>query len=332
MKNIVNHINTAFYIAPFVNAVCRSGTLEEKILIFKSMLKHEAFKELPSTKRGHFLGDTEKLVEQAVRVVTNVKNRQTKAQDAGLELLQNMIENNHLLDHKVLLFLLEPGQIDKNIAGLVANKLMAKYQRPVCVLTKVIEDEGLPWDEPIDPTISYQGSARGCEKVGILDFKKICHDTGVTEYEIGHPNAFGLSILDKNIKTFIEETDKSLKDISNEAIYYVDNIYKNCDLKPEDILEIANYENLWGKDVDEPLICIEGLKVSADMVTVYQKKDNTLKITLPNDISLIKFKATEDECYKLQNTNGYYELNIIGRANKNEWAGNVFAQILIEDY
>ena len=358
MKNIVNHINTAFYIAPFVNAVCRSGTLEEKILIFKSMLKHEAFKELPSTKRGHFLGDTEKLVEQAVRVVTNVKNRQTKAQDAGLELLQNMIENNHLLDHKVLLFLLEPGQIDKNIAGLVANKLMAKYQRPVCVLTKVIEKKeikdpikvrffdndkfiGEPYEEwdmpPFDPPYhmiisSYQGSARGCEKVGILDFKKICHDTGVTEYEIGHPNAFGLSILDKNIKTFIEETDKSLKDISNEAIYYVDNIYKNCDLKPEDILEIANYENLWGKDVDEPLICIEGLKVSADMVTVYQKKDNTLKITLPNDISLIKFKATDDECYKLQNTNGYYELNIIGRANKNEWAGNVFAQILIEDY
>lgn len=280
MKNTVNHINTAFYIAPFVNAVCRSGTLEEKILIFKSMLKHEAFKELPSTKRGHFLGDTEKLVEQAVRVVTNVKNRQTKAQEAGLELLQNMIESNHLLDHKVLLFLLEPGQIDKNIAGLVANKLMAKYQRPVCVLTKVIEDEGLPWDEPVNPIISYQGSARGCEKVGILDFKKICHDTGVTEYEIGHPNAFGLSILDKNIKTFIEETDKSLKDISNEAIYYVDNIYKNCDLKPEDILEIANYENLWGKDVDEPLICIEGLKVSADMVTIYQKKDNTLKISL----------------------------------------------------
>jgi len=37
------------------------------------------------------------------------------------------------------------------------------------------------------------------------------------------------------------------------------------------------------------------------MVTVYQKKDNTLKITLPNGISLMKFKATDEECYKLQN-------------------------------
>jgi hypothetical protein len=48
-----------------------------------------------------------------------------------------MIEDKHLLDHKVLLFLLNPGQIDRNIAGLIANKFMAKYQRPVCLLTKV---------------------------------------------------------------------------------------------------------------------------------------------------------------------------------------------------
>lgn len=75
-----------------------------------------------------------------MRIVTNVKNRQTKAQDAGLELLEKKIESEHLLDHKVLLFLLEPGQVNKNVAGLVANKLMAKYQRPVCVLTRTYED------------------------------------------------------------------------------------------------------------------------------------------------------------------------------------------------
>ena len=105
------------------------------------MLKHKAFTVLPSTKRGHKLGETEQLVEQAMRVVANVKARQTKAQDTGLELLERLIEERNLLDHKVLLFLLEPGQIDKNIAGLVANKLMAKYQRPVCVLTKTISQK-----------------------------------------------------------------------------------------------------------------------------------------------------------------------------------------------
>ncbi|MBR3673936.1 MAG: hypothetical protein IKN65_06635 [Clostridia bacterium] len=107
------------------------------------MLKYEAFKTLPSTKRGHRLGETEKLVEQAMRIVTNVKSRQTKAQDAMLDTLEQMIIDKNLLEHKVLLFLMEPGQIEKNIAGLCANKMMAKYQRPTCILTKTIEEDGI---------------------------------------------------------------------------------------------------------------------------------------------------------------------------------------------
>ena len=88
-------------------------------------------------------------------------------------------------------------------------------------------------------------------------------------------------------------------------------------------------EDLWGQNVSEPLLCIEHLKVTAEMVTVYQKRDNTLKITLPNRISLMKFKATDEECEKLQNNPGYYEMNIIGKANRNEWNGNVTAQLFI---
>jgi single-stranded DNA-specific DHH superfamily exonuclease len=101
-----------------------------------------------------------------MRVVTNVKNRQTKAQDAGLATIESMIEQKGLLNHKVLLFLLEPGQVDRNIAGLIANKIMAKYQRPVCLLTKITEYEKSdipPWEVNESATIiSYQGSARGC--------------------------------------------------------------------------------------------------------------------------------------------------------------------------
>ena len=337
MKNKINHMSVAFYIAPYVNAICRSGSIEQKQLVFESMLKYKAFTILPSTKRGHALGETEQLVEQAIRTVANVKARQTKAQDAGLDLLEQMIQDQNLLNHKVLLFLLEPGQIDRNIAGLSANKLMAKYQRPVCVLTKVTEYTDLytpPWEESFEkPLVTYQGSARGCDKVGINDFKSICAETGVCEYCTGHPGAFGLSIKQENIQAFIKKTDAALKDMPDEAIYYVDYIYNEKDLKADDILAIADMEDLWGKDIQEPLLCIKNVNVSSDMVTVYQKKDNTLKITLSNGISLMKFKATDEECDKLQNQGfGYMELNIIGRANKNEWIGNVTPQIFIQDY
>ena len=337
MKNKINHMNVAFYIAPYINAICRSGSVEQKQLVFESMLKYKAFTILPSTKRGHVLGETEQLVEQAMRIVTNVKARQTKAQDAGLALLEQMIQQQKLLEHKVLLFLLEPGQIDRNIAGLSANKLMAKYQRPVCVLTKVTEYEKSdipPWEVNESATIiSYQGSARGCDRVGINDFKSICADTGLCEYCTGHPGAFGLGIKEENIQSFIKKTDAALKDMPDEAIYYVDYIYYGNNINSNDILTIAEMDDLWGKDMQEPLICIKGIKVSSDMVTIYQKKDNTLKITLPNNISLMKFKATDEECYKLQNQGfGYMQLDIIGKANKNEWMGNISPQIFIENY
>lgn len=336
MKNKVNHMSVAFYVAPYVNAICRSGTIEQKTLVFKSMLKYQAFKEVLSTKRGHLLGQKEQLVEQAMRVVTNVKNRQTKAQDAGLATIENMIEQKGLLNHKVLLFLLEPGQVDRNIAGLIANKIMAKYQRPVCLLTKVTEYEKSdipPWEVNESATIiSYQGSARGCQKVGVTDFKSICAATGVTMYQTGHPNAFGLGILEQNIPAFIQKTDAALVDMQDEAVYYVDYIYDGDNIQPIDILTIADMQDLWGKDIDEPYLCIKNICINSDMVTVYKKKDNTLKITLSNGISLMKFKATDEQCEMLQNSDGYYTLDIIGRANKNEWMGHVSAQIFIEDY
>lgn len=333
LKGKINSIGIAFYVAPYVNSMTRSGTVEEKLLLFESMLNHKAFQQVLSTKRGHSLNAKETIVAQAIRVATNVKNRQTKAQDDGLDLIEEKIQKQNLLSHKVLLFLLEPGQIDRNIAGLVANKIMAKYQRPVCVLTKVVEDgQSLPWDPPANPIVSYQGSARGCDKIGVTDFKSICQQTRVCQYAEGHPGAFGISVRKQDIPTFINRTDQLLKDINDEAIYYVDYIYKNQYINSDQILEIADMDQFWGKDIDEPYIAIEGLKVTSSMVTIYQKTTNTLKISLQNNISLIKFKATDEQCEKLQNHKGYYEINIIGRCNKNEWNGYVTPQIFIQDY
>lgn len=331
----VTPMGAAFYIAPFVNAMVRSGTDEEKELLFSSMLNHKAFVKIPSTKRGHKLGEEERLVDQAVRTCTNVKNRQTRAQDAGLEFLEKMIVEKNLLNNKVLLFLLEPGQVDKNIAGLIANKFMAKYQRPCCILTKVVDSEG---------NVSYQGSARGYDKSGITNFKDICSASPGVMYAEGHQGAFGLGLdlgkYDENsaevfgdeIYQFLYHTDEALKDMSSEPTYMVDYIYQGEHVDPQNILDIADLDELWGKDMDEPFICIEHLKVTKDMVTLMSPdKKPTLKITLPNKVSLIKFGSSQEEYEKFLSA-GYKEFNIIGRCNKNEWNGYITPQIFIEDY
>ena len=319
----ITSIDAAFYIVPMINAVQRSGTIEEKELLFKSMLKYEAFEMIDSTKRG-CKGQTERLVEQAVRMSTNVKNRQTRVQDASIEYLEDLIEKNNLLDHKVLLFTLEPGKVDKNVAGLIANKFAAKYQRPCCILTKGQNENN---------EIIYSGSARGYEMSGISNFKDICEETNFIEWTAGHQNAFGLCITSGKVKYFLEKTDEALANMSSEPVYYVDYIYSGADVHPVDILEISNLKPLWGKDMDEPLIAIKDIKISKDLVTVYRKTSNTLKITLPNKVSLMKFNATDEECEALENhTGAYVQLDIVGKCNKNEWMGNISPQIFIEDY
>lgn len=324
----VTPMGAAFYIAPFVNAMVRSGTLEEKELLFKSMLINEAFKIIPSNKRGHKPGDMEKLVEQALRTATNVKNRQTRAQDLAMELIEGRIEKENMMEHKVLLFLMEPGQIDRNIAGLCANKIMAKYQRPVCILTQKQEIDQLG-----SSYLTYQGSARGCDKVGINNFKDICVETGAIIYAEGHQGAFGLGIAAEKINDFIAATDEILKDMPNEPIYYVDYIYEGCNIKPTDILDIASLENLWGKDMDEALIAIHNLKVTKDMITLMSPdKKPTLKITLPNKIAIIQFGFSQEKFDELMPDEGYIALDIIGRCHINEWNGYTTAQLMIEDY
>ena len=345
LKGKVNSIGAAFYIAPFVNAMVRSGTQEEKELLFQSMLTFKAFEILPSTKRGHKPGETETLVEQALRVATNVKNRQTRAQE------------QNLLEHKVLLFLLEPGQIDRNIAGLIANKFMAKYQRPCCILTKVTERIGgemiipqvgpLP-DEvdyvPVKTKISYQGSARGYDKSGITNFKDICAAAPGVMFAEGHQGAFGLGIefgyLEEEhgaevngeyIIQFLEYTDEVLKDMDSEPTYLVDFIYKGENVPPQDILDVAHMDDFWGKDFDEPYIVIENLKITKDMFVVYKKKTNTAKFTLSNKINLLLFNADDEFCELFEN-NACVTINVLGQCRENEWNGYVTPQIEIKDF
>lgn len=320
-----------FYIVPLVNAITRSGTMEEKSLILQSMLKFKALEEVPSTKRGHKAGETETIVAQAVRTCTNVKNRQTRAEDAGIELVTHLIEKDHMMDHKVLLFLLEPGQIKAEIRGLVANKLMAKYQRPCCMLTKVDKD-GL---------ISYQGSARGCDMVGVTEFKDICASTGVVDYTIGHQGAFGLGItagrhderegevFGENICQFLDKTDEILKDMPDEPIYYVDYLWRPNDVNPEAILEIADMDKYWGKDMQPALVAIKGLQITKSQLTMMAS--NTMKITLPNGVAMIKFRTPDEEFDKLYSENGYVEVNVVAECNANEWMGNVSPQLMIKD-
>lgn len=324
LGNYITSWGAAFYIAPFVNAMIRSGTQEEKNLLFNSMLNFIAFNEVPSTKRGHQVNETEIIVEQSIRTCINVKNRQSKAQDQNLAFFENLIKEQKLLDNKILLFLVEPTAVDKNIAGLIANKLMAKYSKPCCILIKNIDKE--------TGEINYQGSARGCDKTGITNFKDICESTGETIFTAGHQGAFGLGIAADKIKIFLQKVNNILKDVNDETVYNVDYVFNSNNIIPMIILDIANMDNYWGKDIEEALVALEKIQITENMVTLMSPdKFPTLKITIPNKISLIKFGSSQEE-YESFISTGIITANFVCKCNKNEWNGNIAPQLFIEDY
>lgn len=149
----------------------------------------------------------------------------------------------------------------------------------------------------------------------------------------GINGAFGLGIAASQIDNFIKRTDELLKDMSDEPIYYVDYIYEGYNVNPENILDIASLDDLWGKEMDEALVAIKNLKVTKDMITLMSPdKKPTLKITLPNRVALIKFNSNEEEYENLLSEEGYIAIDIVGKCNQNNWMGNIYPQILIEEY
>lgn len=321
----LNPFTISFYVAPYVNATIRVGTQDEKLILFESMLDFKAEELIPSTKRG-CKGQFETRVEQACRNCTNLKNRQNKARDASLDMINRKIENENLLEHKLLVIQIpKVEEINSNITGLIANQIASTYQRPTLLLNERQSENG---------ELLWAGSARNYSNSAIADFRQYVTDTELTQLAQGHGSAFGFSILDADLAEFWRRTDEDLKDFDFSPCYKVDYIFQGKDFQGSDILKIADLKSLWGQGVEEALIAIEDLHVSTNNVTLMSKDKNpTLKITLDNGTSLIKFGSSEEEYATLADSSlGCVNINVVGKCDRNEWNGRISPQIHVEDY
>lgn len=305
----------AFYIAPLINAVVRAGTHEERIFIFECFLDEIANELLPSTKRGSKPGDTETRVEQGVRVAVNIRNRQKREQDKAAKIFEQYI-NQEYLDNNSLIVLDTGGTVAKDLNGLIANQIQAKYKRPTLVVSEM---DGY-----------IEGSARGYESNIMKDFKNYVINSGLAEFAEGHPNAFGVRFTKENFKKFIEFSNKDLDYGDAHKEYDVDFIIDYEDLDSDMILEIAKLEKFWGTGLQEPLIMFKNVII--DKTKKFLMKGNTLKL-MAKDIPCIKFRAPEGAFEELA-PNEYINsiVDIVGKPNLNVFNGQINAQIFIEDY
>ena len=325
----ITPFGVAFYIAPYINAVTRCGSQEEKLILFESMLDFKAYEQIPSTKRG-FKGTYETRVEQACRNCTNIKNRQNKARDASLKIIEQIIEEEDLLKNQILIVRLPAKYaIDKNLTGLVATKIANQFQKPTMILNEThVKNEDTGIEELI-----WAGSGRIFSQSNFTTFKDFLEESGYFEMAQGHQGAFGCAILDTNIEPFTQYANTALANFDFTPKYYIDLEYDANYLIPADVLNIANFDNLWGQGIEEPFILVKNLKVSKENISLL--KETTLKITIPadgQDISLIKFGSSKSEFESLYSDLGYVTIDVIGHFQKNVWNGNVSPQINIEDF
>lgn len=148
-----------------------------------------------------------------------------------------------------------------------------------------------------------------------------------------HANALGVGIEDTLFNNFINYSNQALENFDFTPCYKVDFILNGNDFKGKDIIEIAELKSIWGQGIDEPYVALENIKVSKDNVVLMSPDKNpTLKITLPNGTSLIKFKSSQAEVDQFKSDLGCVTITVIGRCERNMWNGIVSPQIIIEDY
>lgn len=301
----------SFGVIPLINAVTRVGTPEEREILFKALSHiddgqiYQVVKKKKNKDTGKFEQVTfnYNIYEYAFDVATKCKSRQDSATKKMVEQIQET-----LVDDAGIIIAFTGDSENPGITGLIANKIMSKYDKPVLLLNE--QDE------------TYTGSGRGHEKT-ISDFREWCEQSKLVEFAQGHDNAFGICIRKENLQKF-KEYSRTIK--KQDIIYEVDVISN----KPEkDMCELVdNNKRLFGGTVSEPFIGVIGLVVpkrfislKGSMLTVYSW-----------GVSCVQFNSNVElyeqiVSYPKENV----RLNMVGYYGMNDWAGRKTPQFIIKD-
>lgn len=148
-----------------------------------------------------------------------------------------------------------------------------------------------------------------------------------------HANAFGISFHNNNVDALRKYCNNKLANIN----YSIDNMYYvDIDTTVDDpyliqiIAQIDKYKGIWGKGVEEPLICVHNIQINKNDILVMGTNQDCFKF-IKRGIAFVRFKDL-DYYDKIMNEQEPIYITVVGRAKMNKWMNTVTPQILIEDY
>ena len=317
----INYLSMAFAAVPFINALTRSGTPQEQEMVFKGMLTQYAFEKVESSKRGE-KGIYIYRYQEAVTTAERVKRRQDKLVQETTEILEKRIQEQDLTQNAIIVLLCEPNEVEANIAGLIGNKIQAKYQHPTLVLRRTKGKD--------DKEYVYRGSARNYSFSPVKNMRTLCESTEELTLAAGHEGAWGCAIPERNVDAFIQKTNELYKDVDFTPAYMVDFIWTPSQVNPQAIIEIAELD-IWGQEMPEATVVVKDIPLSENNVSLIglAKGHPTIKINC-NGVEIMKFGSSEEEYEDFIQPNR--TLTIVATCGKNEWNGKITPQLLIQDY
>lgn len=319
--------NISFFIAPMFNAVCRVGSLNEKTMLFRSLLDEDANSKVPNGKRGHD-GEEVDLVEEALRLATNTKSRQDRRRNKLIEMIEAVIRDEGLNEHKVFVLAFDDFEEEyRAMSGVVAGRIAETWQRPV-ILTFLNADG------------SYSGSLRvpDGEVPAYKGFKDQCQESGLCTFVAGHQEAAGIGIKPGCVEELIAYFDDRYEELDTEVAYNVDFIMDaNDPTLPDLIEELSKMADYWGTGLKEPKVAVKNVKIGPGTIALLGKNQTTLTFTT-EQVKFITFSSSREEFDSLclpydGSAPQYYNATVIGSAPEMNVFGNrVTPQFKLDAY
>lgn len=241
----------SFSVAPIVNASNRIG---------KNDIAMKAFIE-----------DDNKTLLKYMRELKKCKELQNEEVD---NILPGAIQScEEQKNKKMMVVFIET---DYGISGLLGNKLLEKYKRPILVLK--------------DCSDTYRGSMRA---IGVEDFRKICNESGLAKAE-GHELASGFEIKKELLEEFELYIEKNLPELRDNSVTSVDIQLDISDITRKMVDLIKRFDRISGTNFQPVKVYIDNI-YDYEIGNMSDYKHLTIK---PNDYLLIikwNFNGSFDE-------------------------------------
>lgn len=325
IKGKINQMAFSFNIIPLINAATRIAEYEDMKIIVDAFCGIGTDREFEYTPtRGNNKGETiiENIYEYVSRLLVSIKGKQSRIVKKALEGskrppqkgIYDLIEENEINKHKVIVLDCTDYVEEGGLSGLLANKIMYRYNKPTLILSK--NEYG-----------NYKGSGRG-EQIDF--FKSKLSKNKYVKFAEGHEPAFGWGLNSKNLdlENLQDSINEMFKDENSDVQYVVDFSIDSKYMEDYMIEDLMQLEDYFGNGINQPLFYISNIVVPSESIDTGNNESKFSFVS--NYIEYIMFKPSPEKLEELIDWSDELRYNVVGRPNINEFEGERKVQIVIE--